>query len=131
MPSSKKPTQLARGHWDILRVVWELQPCAAPSVQEALHASRQWSHSTVRTLMDRMVAQGLLTTEKIRNLYLYRAAITPEQARRSEALHTLETAFNGALTPMVQCLLDTNDLTGKDLAELEALIREKRKNKTP
>ena len=29
----KKPTQLARGHWDILRVVWELQPCAAPSVQ--------------------------------------------------------------------------------------------------
>ena len=129
MKFTKPKIQLARGHWDILRVIWELQPCAAPSVQEALLKTRKWSHSTVRTLMDRMVAQGLLTTEKIRNLYLYRAAITPEQARRGEALNTLENAFSGALTPMLQCLLETKDLTEKDLAELEKLIREKRRSK--
>ena len=81
--------------------------------------------------MDRMVAQGLLTTQENPQPVPLPRRDHPEQARRGEALHTLETAFNGALTPMVQCLLDTSDLTGKDLAELEALIREKRKNKTP
>jgi BlaI family penicillinase repressor len=125
----QRKIQLARGQWDILRVVWRLQPCAAPSVQETLLKTRKWSHSTVRTLMDRMAAQGLLTTEKIRNLYLYRAAITPEQAQREETLHTLEYAFSGALTPMMQCLLEIKDVSEKELAELETLIREKRRNK--
>jgi BlaI family penicillinase repressor len=111
-----------------MKVVWELQPCAAPAVQEALLKSRKWSYSTVRTLMDRMVPQGLLTTEKIRNLTLYRAAITPQEAQRGEVLYALKNAFNGALTPMVQCLLDSHDVTTEQLAELEKFIKMKRKN---
>lgn len=111
-----------------MKVVWRLQPCAAPTVQEALLKSRKWTYSTVRTLMDRMVPQGLLTTEKIRNLTLYRAAITPQEAQRWEVLYALKHAFNGALTPMVQCLLESHDLTPEQLAELEELIQKKRKN---
>jgi predicted transcriptional regulator len=111
-----------------MKAVWKLQPCAAPTVQEALLKSRKWSYSTVRTLMDRMVPQGLLTTEKIRNLTLYRAAITPRQAQRGEVFYALKNAFNGALTPMVQCLLESRDVTPEQLAELEKFIQKKRKN---
>lgn len=128
MKTRKRKIELSEGQWAIMNVVWKLQPCAAPTVQEALHDSRKWSYSTVRTLMDRMVPQGLLTTEKIRNLTLYRAAITPEEAQRRGVLHTLKHAFNGALTPMVQCLLESNDVTTEQLVELEKFIREKRKN---
>jgi predicted transcriptional regulator len=128
----KKPGQkveLSEGQWAIMKAVWELQPCAAPTVQEALFKSRKWAYSTVRTLMDRMVPQGLLTTEKIRKMTLYRAAITPQEAQRRELLYTLKHAFNGALTPMVQCLLDNQDVTPDQLAELEKFIQTKRKNK--
>ena len=111
-----------------MKVVWRLQPCAAPTVQEALLKSRKWTYSTVRTLMDRMALQGLLTTEKIRNLTLYRAAITPQEAQRREVLYALKHAFNGALTPMVQCLIESHDVTPEQLAELEELIQKKRKN---
>jgi len=118
--------ELSEGQWAIMKVVWDRQPCAAPTVQEALLKSRKWAYSTVRTLMDRMAAQGLLTTEKIRNLTLYRAAITPREAQRRELFYTLKHAFNGALTPMVQCLLDSHDVTADQLAELEKLIQKKR-----
>jgi BlaI family penicillinase repressor len=131
MKTPKQKVELSQGQWAIMKVVWESQPCAAPSVQEALQKTRNWSYSTVRTLMDRMVAQGLLTTEKMRNLNLYRAAITPEQAQRSEVLYALKNAFNGALTPMLQCLLETGDVTAEELAELEKYIREKRRNTKP
>lgn len=127
MKIAKQKVELSHGQWDIMRVVWESQPCAAPSVQEALQKTRNWSYSTVRTLMDRMAVQGILTTEKIRNLTLYRAAITPEQAQRSEVLGALKKAFNGALTPMLQCLLETSDVTPEELAELEKVIKEKRR----
>jgi BlaI family penicillinase repressor len=119
--------ELTEGEWAIMKAVWECQPCAAPTVQEALQATRNWTYSTVRTLMDRMVGKGLLTAEKIRNLTLYRAAITSAQAQQGELQYALKNAFDGALTPMVQCLLESNDLNGEELAELEKLIREKRK----
>ncbi len=128
MKSPKQKIELSEGQWAIMKVVWKLQPCAAPTVQEALLKSRKWSYSTVRTLMDRMVPQGFLITEKIRNLTLYRAAITPQEAQRGEVLYTLKHAFNGALTPMVQCLLESHDVTPEQLVELEKFIQKKRRN---
>jgi predicted transcriptional regulator len=74
-----------------------------------------------------MVAKGLLTAEKIRHLTLYRSAVTRKEAQRGELLYALKHAFNGALTPMMQCLLETGDLGADELAELAALIKEKKK----
>lgn len=124
---AKPNVELTEGEWAIIKAVWEKEPCAAPDIQERLHRDKEWSYSTVRTLMDRMVAKGLLTAGKVRNLTLYRSAVTREQAQRGELLYALKHAFNGALTPMVQCLLETEPLPAKDLAELEALIKEKRR----
>jgi BlaI family penicillinase repressor len=123
----KQTVELTEAEWSIIKAVWENEPCAAPTIQEKLHKPTGWTYSTVRTLMDRMVAKGLLTAEKIRNLTLYRSAVTREQAQRGELLYALKNAFNGALTPMMQCLLETGDLSARDLAELERLIKEKRK----
>jgi predicted transcriptional regulator len=63
----------------------------------------------------------------VRNLTIYRSAVTREQAQRGELFYALKHAFNGALTPMVQCLLDTSNLSADELAELEALIKAKKK----
>ncbi len=125
MPHSE--IELTEAEWTIIKAVWEKQPCAAPDIQERLEKKTAWTYSTVRTIMDRMVAKGLLTAEKIRNLTLYRSAVTREQAQRGELAYALKHAFNGALTPMVQCLLDAGDLSADELAKLETLIKEKRK----
>jgi predicted transcriptional regulator len=77
-------------------------------------------------MMDRMVAKGLLTTEKVRNLILYRSAITRKQAQKGEIMRAVKRAFDGALTPMMQFMLDNHRLSQKQLAELEALIKTKR-----
>src|SRR5688572_6786578 len=124
-----RPVELTEAEWTIIKVVWAREPCAAPTVQEALAPTRNWSYSTVRTLMDRMAAKGLLTAEKLRNLTLYRSAVTRRQAQHSELLYTLKHAFNGALTPMMQCLIETGKLSARELAELEAMIQQKRKEK--
>jgi predicted transcriptional regulator len=123
----KPRVELTEGEWAIMRAVWSLEPCAAPSVQEALQKTRGWSYSTVRTLMDRMSAKGLLRTEKVRHLTLYRSNVTSEEAQRGEVLSALDQAFEGALTPMVMCLLDTSNLKESELADLERLVRERRR----
>jgi BlaI family penicillinase repressor len=126
---AKKNYELTEGEWAIIQAVWDNEPCAAPAVQEELQARKSWTYSTVKTMMDRMVTKGLLRTERIRNLILYRSAITRIQAQKGEIMRTVKRAFDGALTPMMQFMLDNHKLSQKQLSELEKLIKKKKRTK--
>ena len=123
----KSRTELTESEWAIIKAVWDTEPCTAPVIREKLQRQTAWTYSTVRTLMDRMVVKGLLAAEKVRNLTIYRSAVTREQAQRGELFYALKHAFNGALTPMVQCLIDTGNLSTDELAQLESLIKAKKR----
>jgi len=123
--------ELTEAEWDIIEVVWEHEPCAAPTVQEELVARKQWTYSTVKTLMDRMVGKGQLTTERIRNLILYRSAISRNDAQRGELMRTVKRAFGGTFTPMMQFMLNDNALSQRELENLEEMIRRKRRREKP
>jgi BlaI family penicillinase repressor len=124
---AKKKLELTETEWSIIKAIWDGEPCTAPDITQRLARNTGWSYSTVRTLMDRMVAKGMLTSKKSRNITIYRSAITRQQAQRSELLYALKHAFNGALTPMLQCLMDTGNFSARDLAEIEAMIKAKKK----
>ncbi len=124
----KQPTiELTGAEWAIIKAVWDGEPCTAPAIQEKLFRETRWTYSTARTLMDRMVAKGLLTAEKQGKMTSYRSAVTRRQAQRGELLYALKHAFNGALTPMLQCLIETGPLNAAELNELEALIKSRKK----
>jgi len=126
---AKKAYELTEGEWAIIQSVWKKEPCAAADVQESLEARKSWGYSTVKTMMDRMVDKGLLATERIRNLILYRSAITRAEAQNGEVMRTIKRAFDGAMTPMMQFLLDNKKLSADQLDQLEALIKRARKRK--
>ena len=93
---AKEDHQLTAGEWDIMQAVWEHEPCAAPTVQESLHAHKKWTYSTVKTMMDRMAGKKLLKTERIRNLILYRSAVTRPQAQKGEITGAIKRAWISA-----------------------------------
>jgi BlaI family transcriptional regulator, penicillinase repressor len=123
----KPKIELTEAEWAIIKAVWDLEPCTAPDVRQRLRRQTAWTYSTVRTLMDRMVGKGLLNADKEQHPTVYRSRVTRREAQRSELLYALKNAFNGALTPMVQCLLDSGGITANDLAELESAIKSKRR----
>jgi BlaI family transcriptional regulator, penicillinase repressor len=120
---SKPNVELTESEWSVIKAVWETEPCTAPSVQERLAKATSWTYSTVRTLMDRMVTKGVLAAKKQGKLTIYSSAVTREQAQRGEMFYALKHAFNGALTPMVQCLLENNEVDPAELEKIEALIK--------
>ena len=126
---AKKNVELINSEWAILQVVWEIEPCTAPTVQEALEKEKGWAYTTVKTMMDRMVTKGLLKTEKIRKMYLYRSAITRKRARKSEITKTVKRAFDGALTPMMQFMLENETLSEEEYQQLEHLIKNRKRTK--
>lgn len=125
----KNELDLFESEWAILNVVWEKEPCSAPEVQETLEKEKKWAYTTVKTMMDRMVKKGLLKAEKIRNLNLYRTLVTKEQARASEITRTIKRAFEGAITPMMQFLVESDGISDDEIDRLEKLIQNKKQNR--
>jgi len=119
--------ELSEAEWDIMRVVWDQEPCAAGTVQDALEGSRQWAYSTVKTMMDRMVAKGMLKITKIRNLQLFSSQINVAQAKKGELKRMLKRAFDGALTPLVQFLVEQDEFSKEDIKELRAFVTKSEK----
>ncbi len=122
-----QPVELTEAEWAIIKAVWEHEPTTAPVIQEKLSKATGWTYSTVRTFMDRMVAKGLLRAKKDGKSTTFTSAVTRDEAQRGELLYALKHAFNGALTPMVQCLLESQKFSDADIAELESLIRARKR----
>ena len=122
----KTVAELTEAEWEIMRVVWEKEPCAAGTVQETLAATRDWCYATVKLTMDRMVAKGLLEIKRIRNLQLFSAKVSEPQARRGELRKMLVRAFGGALTPMLKFLIEHEGLSKDEAAELREFVKKAR-----
>ena len=120
--------ELTEAEWIIMKVVWENEPCAAGTVQEALEKSKDWAYSTVKTTMDRMANKSLLKITKIRNLQLFSSAVSQEDAKKGEFRKMLKRAFDGALTPMMQFLLQQEDLSKDDLRQLREFVDNAQQN---
>jgi BlaI family transcriptional regulator, penicillinase repressor len=129
MPNPK--TELTETEWTIIKAVWDAEPCTAPAIHQRVGRQTAWTYSTVRTIMDRMVIKGLLTADRGHHPTVFGSAVTREQAQRGELFYALKHAFNGALTSMVQCLLDSGKFSAAELGDLEALIKARRLGERP
>ena len=121
---ARTPEELTEAEWAIMKAVWDHEPCTAGTVQEMLAETRNWAYSTVKTTMDRMAAKGFLTIERMRNLQLFRASISDVDAKRAEFRRMLKRAFDGALTPMMQFLLEDEGLSKDEVAQLRQIVRQ-------
>jgi len=139
MPKSKKvkkpgrlksAVELTEAEWEIMKILWEKEPCSAGTVQETLAKSRNWAYSTVKTTMDRMVEKGFLKIERIRNLQLFRCCISQVDAKRGEFRKMLKRAFDGALTPMMQFLIEHEGLSKEQASQLRRLVNKTKTKKT-
>ena len=116
--------ELTEAEWTIMKVVWENEPCAAGTVQEALAKSKKWAYSTIKTTMDRMVRKRFLEVKRIRNLQLFTSCISEVDAKRGEFYRMLKRAFDGALTPMMQFLIEHESLSKGEIAKLRRIVSE-------
>ncbi len=126
---NKANAELTEAEWIIMKVVWENEPCAAGTVQEVLTNSKDWAYSTVKTTMDRMANKGFLEIQKIRNLQLFSSIISEVDAKRGEFRKMLKRAFDGALTPMMQFLIEHEGLSKTESAQLRKLVNKAKNRK--
>ena len=107
----------------VMEVLWEEAPLAAADVVERVDPERGWSVRTVKTLLSRLLAKGALVHEEEGRRYLYRPTISRDEFVARESTKLLDRMFGGRVTPLVAHLAERDQLSPKDIEEIEALLK--------
>jgi BlaI family transcriptional regulator, penicillinase repressor len=108
----------------VMEVLWADAPLTAAEVTERIDPAREWSDRTVKTMLGRLLAKGVLAHEEDGRRYLYRPAVAREEFVTRESRRLVDRLFGGRAAPLVAHLAERDALTDQDIAELEALLKE-------
>lgn len=120
--SANAPTP---AEWKILRIVHDLEPCAARDVVATAAEAFGWSASTVKTLLRRLVSKGHLDTKRVGNSFLYSPTRSALKMLCREADGLLANAVENAVGPLLAYMVKKSSLSKSDLDDLRVLLDEK------
>lgn len=115
--------RISEAEWQVMEVLWDDSPRTAQAVAIAL-ADTGWTLATVKTLLSRLAAKGAVSTTEDGRRFLYAPAVARADMAAGESRRLVDRLFGGRATPLVAHLAERGELSGDDIAELEALIRE-------
>ena len=107
----------------VMEVLWRDAPLGAAEVAARVDPVRRWSHRTVKTLLSRLLAKGVIAHEEEGRRYLYRPAVSRDAFLAHESGRLIDRMFGGRVTPLVAHLAEQNRLTPADIEEIEALLK--------
>lgn len=120
---------ISESEWEVMTLVWSASPVAAADLVDQLTRKRGWAARTTRTLLERLVAKGVLTYEQDGKRYLYRPAVTMADCVRRESRSFLDRVFGGKPGAMLVHLVKETPLTADEIADLRRLLKQKEKEK--
>ncbi len=112
--------RLSRAETRILEQFWKMGTCSVREILDSLPEDEQVAYTTVQTLVYRLEQKGALRkVKKIGNAQLFEPAISQSQ-HRSGLVRDLLDLFGGSPRVLVSNLLETGEITLKDLKALQS-----------
>ena len=119
--------QVTEAEWKIMECLWDHAPQTMGEITASLEAATGWTRQTVITLLKRMTVKGAVSMDDSERAKKYTPLITREDACTEEAHKLLNQLFRGSASLLVNLLVNSGDLSAKDLREiLEAQLAQKK-----
>lgn len=113
----------------VMEVLWDRPRLTVNQVEERLQRRRDIAHTTVLTTLDRMHGKGYLTREKQGKAFVYAPRYTREEFERGMAQEVLGALLGKCTDSALSAFVDLVSNDGAALDQLEAMIREKRRQR--
>ena len=110
---------------EILKVLWELGEASVRNVHEKMCPQGELAFNTIQTLLRIMEDKGLVRHRTKGRTFIY----SPKYSREQVTSRFLHKVFNGALDEMVLSMLKAENVSPRELQELEQLIAKARRDK--
>ncbi|MEG3192776.1 BlaI/MecI/CopY family transcriptional regulator [Lysobacter sp. D1-1-M9] len=124
-------TRLSNPELELLKCLWRHEVCSARELHEGVASALDWSYSSTRKTLERMVEKGLVGESKHHGLNVYRAQVgkvaTIAELSRDFTRRVLE--IEGPLP--VQAFADSRLLSEREIEQLEALLQSPEADEQP
>jgi len=105
-----------------MHCLWRKTPLTAREVHGEVEGETGWAYTTVKTMLDRLVEKRALKTSMRGNRALYAPAFAREKARSTALRALVERAFGGTFRGLVEHMVDDEDLSARERADLATLL---------
>ncbi len=117
----------------IMRVLWDHGPANVADVQKKLEgdplAYTPLAYTTIATMLRKMEDRGLVRHQEEARRFIYEPAVSQDEVTRSMADDFVSRLFQGSLADTVSHLLDTRDVSPGELAQIEQLIKQRKRRR--
>jgi BlaI family transcriptional regulator, penicillinase repressor len=123
-PSKSVPTDL---ELQLLKAIWERGQATVREVYQDLAKQRKIAYTTVLTMMGILEHKGHLQKIAGERAYIYRPTQPKDHVVESMVDEFVNRVFSGSAKPLLLHLVEDPDIAPEDLAEVEKLLRARRK----
>lgn len=117
------PDRCTEAEWKIMEVLWDSAPRTMSEITKALEPSTGWTRHTVITLLKRMQEKGTVAVDESGEVKTYTPLLTQEEASREQTRKLLNHVFSGNASLLINHLLDSGEITLKEMDELMDMMR--------
>ncbi len=118
----KEISRISEAEWEVMEVFWRRSPQTAAEVYAALLSDKQWKSTTVRTLISRLLAKGILKHQVDGKRYLYSTVRSRDECVEAASQSFLERIFGGAVQPLLLHFASRTRLSKQDAEKLKQLL---------
>jgi BlaI family penicillinase repressor len=128
--AKEKPVKLTRLELEIMGAVWTLGSGSVREIREQLPQQKRPAYTTVQTIIYRLEEKGAVRrVKKIGNAHIFEAVMT-RKAAHNRLIDELLHVFGGSPRSLMAQLVETGQLTLRDIRELETTLAKLEANKT-
>lgn len=115
-------TSLGETEMEVLHHVWSLGEATVADVRTRILEEREVAYTTIMTVMKNLAEKGYLQYHKEGVAYVYAPARSAQDVQRSLLGDLIQKVFNGSPQSLAQALVQQEDLSAEDLADIRAMI---------
>ena len=121
--------RLSKLELQIMEALWTSGPLAIRDIQESFPQKGRPAYTTVQTMVYRLeTKKALRRARKIGNAHIFEAVLSRDTAQR-RLVDEFLSLFGGRMQPVMAHLIEAGNLTPKDVADAERLLRDLAKRK--
>lgn len=119
-------TYITYAEWEVMRVVWANDRVTSKKVISVLQEKMDWTQSTIKTILGRLVGKGVLNTEQEGRRFIYTANIEEKEVVRNYAEDIFKRICNKNVGNVIGSIIEDHVLSFDDIDRLEKILEMKK-----
>ena len=116
---SRQPTAV---ELEILRILWERQPCPVRVIHSQLADVKKTNYSTTVKMLSVMLQKGLVKRDDTATPHLYRAALSQKKVAKTYLADLIDKVYDGSAMSLALQALSKSKASPDEIAEARRLL---------